>query len=164
MKFESWDSTPVYQVTEDGVANYEVWYRLRDFQVGYAVAVEAEKFYVVKETPCGAWVASEYSPIFWGHYTLRELKAGRHLNWVNKNTVRRLCYPTLQEAIESFKARKLRQQRIIKNQLEQVEKVIESFHKLEGVTEDDLASGVIELSRGVEEFVFFSERRKPIDW
>ena len=164
MKFETWDSVPAYQVDQDGVANYEVWYRLRDFQINDVIAVEAEKFYVVKETPCGAWVASEYSPLFWGHYTLRELKAGRHLHWVNKNTTRRRCYPTLQEAIESFKARKLRQHRIIKNQLEQVEKVIDSFHKLDGATEDAMASGVVELSRGVEEFVLFSQKREPIDW
>jgi len=60
-------------------------------------------FKVIKETPCGYWIKLFYR--------------GNDKKWVSKTTKKRYAYPTKQEALTSFKARKRRQIEILNSQL-----------------------------------------------
>lgn len=106
-------------------------YRLRDALYGDGVHVLLEVFEVLKETPQGYWVASEYRPRW---CSFEELKKSRQAKWVAKNTRIRRCYPTIEEAIASFKCRKESQISRLRSQLEQAEKVLEHFDQVRGAT------------------------------
>jgi len=64
---------------------------------------------VKKRTPCGAWIDSKF---------------------VNLNCAKRYAVPTEEEALESFKARKKRQIKILSSRLSEAE---EELQLLEGV-------------------------------
>jgi len=66
-----------------------------------------DKFKMVKETPCGWWI--EPKSDFWN---MRGKK-----RWVSKTARKRFAYPTKEEALVNFKARKRRQIGILKAQL-----------------------------------------------
>lgn len=78
----------------------------------------AEKYYVMKETPAGHWVASRYAP-HWLRF--EELRKRKHVRWVSKTSIKRHCYPTVEEALNSFKHRKRRQIAHLKLALEEAE-------------------------------------------
>ena len=71
--------------------------------------LELHWYMVKKRTPCGAWVDSRF---------------------VNLNCTKRYAVPTEAEALESFKARKKRQIKILSSRLSEAE---EELQLLEGV-------------------------------
>lgn len=101
-------------------------YRLHDTLFADGVHVQVETFEVIKETPSGYWVIpSVYAPRWLSPDELRKRKFAK---WVSKTSRRRLCYPTLELAIDSYRHRKTSQVDRLKGQLEQAEKVLEQFH------------------------------------
>lgn len=99
-------------------------YRLYDSLFADGVHVSVETFKVVKETPQGYWVVGPFAPTW---LTPDELRRRKFAKWVSKTTRRRLCYPTLDQAIDSYRHRKTSQVGRLKSQLEQAEKVLEQF-------------------------------------
>ena len=61
-----------------------------------------EEYEVERETPCGYWIRGERK-------------------WVPKDGKKRYAYPTKEEALESFRARKRRQIGILRKQLANAE-------------------------------------------
>lgn len=99
-------------------------YRLHDALFADGVHVSVETFKVIKETPRGYWVVNSYAPAW---LTPDELRKRKFAKWVSKTSRRRLCYPTLELAIDSYRHRKTSQVARLKTQLEQAEKVLEQF-------------------------------------
>jgi hypothetical protein len=67
-------------------------------------SIFVRQFPVIKETPKGKWI-----------------KDLSHKRWVGNDTLRRFAHPTVPEAYAAFLARKKKQRRILKNQLNDVE-------------------------------------------
>jgi hypothetical protein len=82
----------------------EYLYRFKDIRDTMGIRVIKKKFKVVKETPCGYWVRL--------YYSFNDKK------WVSKVAKKRYAYPTEQEAMTNFKARKRRQIEILSAQLQ----------------------------------------------
>lgn len=126
-------------------------YRLHEVLWETGIKVLLERFEVVKETPCGYWVSSQYNPSW---LNFEELRKRKFLKWVSKTGTKRYCYPTMELALASFKRRKQVQANKLRYQLQQVEDVIDNFDKL---TVDPTAySGGLFLCRPdwMENFVF----------
>jgi hypothetical protein len=81
----------------------EYLYRFDDMHYTTGVRVEGRKFRVIKETPCGYWI--------------KLFDCFDDKKWVSKGGKKRYAYPTEEEALTSFKARKRRQIQILENQL-----------------------------------------------
>ena len=86
-----------------------------------------------------------------------------YLKWVSKTATKRLCYPTLAEALKSFKARKLRQFQILKYQLESVEKVLDHADKWENAAEADFVDDMFALVTLTDDLVLYSQKFEPLD-
>ena len=110
-------------------------FRLKDRHTEDGVVVYLEKYYTVKATPRGVWVRSQYAPC-WKDADFKYLKAHKHLKFILNSATKKYCYPTIEEAVASFKLRKHRQLGLIKMQLEQVQTCVDNLEKLEGVTVD----------------------------
>lgn len=85
------------------------WYRIREVQGEYAPHVYVDEYPVEKETPCGVWL-----DLGWG--ARRFVLHGARKRWA--------C-PTREEAKESFIARKQKHLRILRAQVECVERALE---------------------------------------
>ena len=70
------------------------------------LAVEVVRYTVARETPKGVWL--DYS-------------SGGSAGWVSKTAKKRRAYPTQEEAVASFIARKLAQRRILCSRLDDVD-------------------------------------------
>jgi hypothetical protein len=81
----------------------EYLYRFDDMHYTTGVRVEKRKFKVIKETPCGYWI--------------KLFDCFDDKKWVSKTGKKRYAYPTEEEALTSFKARKRRQIEILESQL-----------------------------------------------
>lgn len=114
-------------------------YRIRDELTEVGVVIRAETFTVIKETLHGYWVASQYSPNW---YTFAELRKYKYIRWVSKTSYCRYCYPTIDEAMNSFKRRKHMQQSKLNLQVERVNKVVDNFDKFRSASIDDLSKGI----------------------
>lgn len=125
-------------------------YRLKDRLEPDGVVVRLEVFRVIKETPQGYWVVSEYCANW---LTPDELRKRRFAKWVSKTSHKRYCYPSIEEAIRSFKRRKEVQESRIRLQLEQAELAANQAGALDGATFSELREGVrlghTETSRGL---------------
>jgi hypothetical protein len=77
------------------------WYRYEDTRTTNGIHVYLREFNVVRYTPQGAWIEQ------YGH--------GR---FVLRNSRKRYACPSKEEALESFRARKKRQIKILTSQLE----------------------------------------------
>jgi len=77
--------------------------------VGWDVILN--EYEVVKETPCGYWF-EKYRQENW------IVMFQDRRRWTSKTAMRRLAYPTKEEAMVSFKARKRSQIKILRGQLE----------------------------------------------
>lgn len=102
-------------------------YRLHEVLYESGIHIRLELFDVVKETPCGYWVSSTLNPTW---LPVEELRKRGYLNWVSKTSTKRHCYPTMEQAVASFKRRKQVQASKLRFQLKQVEAVIDNFDKL----------------------------------
>lgn len=67
------------------------------------VSVRVDEYSLDKETPLGYWIKSNW------------VSSDRH--WVSKTARKRYAYPTLEEAMLSFRCRKRRQITILTHQL-----------------------------------------------
>lgn len=114
-------------------------YRLNDRLKPDGVVVRLEVFRVIKETPQGYWVASQYTGSW---YEPAELINRKFARWVSKASAKRYCYPTLEEAIRSFKRRKEVQESKLRVQLEQAELAANQAGLLDSATLSELAEGV----------------------
>lgn len=83
------------------------FYRFRDVQFEYGPKVIKEEFSLIKETPCGYWIEDHSWPF--------ELSGQRW--WVSKTSRKRFAYPSEEQAVESFVARKKQQIRYTKIRL-----------------------------------------------
>lgn len=102
-------------------------YRLYDVLYETGIHIRLETFEVVKETPQGYWVNSQYNPSW---LSVDDLRKRKLLKWVSKTSTRRYCYPTMEQAVNSFKRRKTVQARKLRFQLQQVDAVIDNFDRL----------------------------------
>ncbi len=66
---------------------------------GIVSGIWEHRYTEVSETPCGYWVIPEY-------------RYGNKQKWVSKTAIRRLCYPTKKEALNSYIKRKEYQSRM----------------------------------------------------
>lgn len=130
----------------------KTYYRLRDYYAEYGTTIELEKFYVVKETPCRVWVKSQYSPEW---YSYEDLKKHHYLKWVHNTATKKHCYPTLKEAIGSFKKRKIRQASILNSQLRQVQTVLDGAKIWENAELSDFKANVLEILSSGEEISLY---------
>lgn len=114
-------------------------YRLKEVLEETGLIVRAEQFFVVKETPQGYWVRSQYIPE-WRDF--EQLKKAKHIRWISKTSVKRYCYPSIEQAVNSFNVRKKRQQNFVRLKLEELELVVNESSKLNSATAEDLLLGV----------------------
>lgn len=71
----------------------DMWYRYNAPSMGEGEPTPLlEKFTVIKETPKGVWLATEWSPDY-------------PFKWVSKTSRKRFAYPTLEEAQYSYRVR-----------------------------------------------------------
>jgi hypothetical protein len=85
--------------------NVEYWYRFDDLRGTERVRVSVTKYPVLRHTPKGVWL---------------DIGGGRE-RFVLKRGRKRFACPTQDAAMESFKARKERQRKILMAQLQGVE-------------------------------------------
>ena len=89
-------------------------YRYDDIVMMTTVKTLLRQFTVLRETPKGYWVNEGYNQY------CPEINE-QYKKWVSKTSIKRLCYPTKEEAFKSFLARKKRQLLILKGQIRMVE-------------------------------------------
>lgn len=114
-------------------------YRLNDRLEPEGVIVRLEVFRVIKETPQGYWVAPR-NRAYW--MAPEELIKRKFARWVSKTSTKRYCYPSLEDAIRSFRRRKEVQESRIRLQLEQAELAASQSGVLDGATFSELREGV----------------------
>lgn len=73
-------------------------------------AISLEIFNVIRETPCGYWIAPDWA-------NDDDLK-NEFKKWVSKTSRKRYAYPTMEEAWKSYKLRKRRHTEVLEDQLE----------------------------------------------
>jgi hypothetical protein len=89
------------------------FYRYSDNSYGM-MSVNLAKFKAVRETPCGYWI----------------LKFNKE-KWIPKNSRKRFCYPTKEEAWHNFKCRKKKQLQILEARVESVKSAIQLIKEIE---------------------------------
>lgn len=87
-------------------AHYRIEETLEEDCNGIFVSLYVREYVAIRETPCGRYVVPKR--LYCGHSSGPE-RYGKDAKWVSKTSRKRLCYPTLAEALESFKRRKQRQ-------------------------------------------------------
>jgi len=97
----------------------QAFYRYDSYPVYESrVRVYESQFKLLKETPCGYWIVDRYYRDELVHWT------GSVKKWVSKTSRKRFAYPTKEEAMTSFKARKNRQISILKYQIKNAEQAL----------------------------------------
>ena len=86
-----------------------------------------EEYRVIKVTPKGYWVASQYSPLW---LSSEELIRRKYARWVSSTAHKRYCYPTMELAASSFKRRKEVQLSKLQYELNQVSYVVKNLDKV----------------------------------
>lgn len=114
-------------------------YRLKEVLEQAGLFVRAEEFYVVKETPQGYWVRSQYSPAW---MTFEQLKGIKCVRWVSKTSTKRYCYPDIKQATKNFTRRKELQENFLRLKLEELELVVKGSDRLKNATAEELVRGV----------------------
>lgn len=82
-----------------------------------STVISLEVFYLISETPKGFWIAYEWD------------NSSEYKRWIPKTSKKRFAYPTIKEALESFKARKLSQEKILTRQLNNCKKCLERIKR-----------------------------------
>ena len=86
------------------------FYRYEDSPFVWPPTYKLVILYLVKETPKGYWISYDHN--------YKEEVPWMKKRWVSKTTRKRYAYPTKEEALENYKARKNRQIKILKSRLE----------------------------------------------
>lgn len=87
-----------------------IFYRYDQIEFYDRPGLRESTFQLIKETPCGHWIRSIFP--FNTYSALHEKR------WVSKTARKRFAYPTREEALYNFIARKLRQISMLNYQLE----------------------------------------------
>lgn len=87
-----------------------ILYRFEDFLDTFGVRVRERHFKMIKGTPCGYWI--------------RLFHSSDDKKWVSKTAKKRFAYPSREDAITSFKARKKRQVKILEEQLSRAKRAL----------------------------------------
>lgn len=87
--------------------HYRIEETLEEDCNGIFVNLYVRKYVAIRETPCTYLVMAEHDHHYAG--VLGKEWTAKHTKRVSKTSRKRLCYPTLAEALESFKRRKQRQ-------------------------------------------------------
>lgn len=109
---------------EGGTMNGPVHYRIHDeWSEHGAVALSIEKFHVLRETPAGYWLLTEYR-----HSYLDTFPgwADEFKRWAPKQGSR-YCQSTMAEALRSFSIRKHAQLKHLRSQLSKCEHVLAAW-------------------------------------
>lgn len=77
-----------------------VLYRYIDTTTSRGYGFMLQRYHILRETPCGYWFVHLYEKTFSTEH--KELSK----RWVSKSSRRRFCYPTKEEAWQSYRARK----------------------------------------------------------
>jgi hypothetical protein len=110
-------------------------YRFVDSYTVYQNEPVLEKFPILKETPCAFWIDRSYN----------EPKL------VYKNSTRGFAKQTIEDAMESYYRRKLRQRLILKSQLSNVEIILGDIK-----TEEQRSDIVQKNQKGLNNATFFT--------
>ena len=104
----------------------QIHYRYSDYIYGHDIKIRLEVFYTVKETPKGYWVISSYIP-------------DSKKRWVSKTSTKRYCYPTKEEAFNSYKIRKNRHLQHIRKQMDHVNVILSQIESIDqrGISPDE---------------------------
>ena len=106
------------------------------------VDLQLHRFKTIKETPCGYWYVEHNLP---GCYLLDK----RYRRWTSKTAVRRRCYPSKQEALESLKHR---MQHLIFHstvRLQKAELFLNKINDLNLEESDEINLGCIEMHKEI---------------
>lgn len=96
----------------DLTSDKEVWYRFDNNWM--------REFQVLSHTKCGVWIKVEYWDFFPSKpYTEKNLK-----KFVMSPAIKRWACPTKQEALDSFKARKEKQIKILEQKIQMIRDAI----------------------------------------
>ena len=116
-------------------------YRIRERHEHNGVNVYVEVWNTFKETPKGYWIKHKYLCEELNDILIPHYKRTKMLRWVSKDSVRKYAYPTVKEALNSFRIRKQRQNNLIKLQLEVSDLVVANLGKILEQPEEVLESG-----------------------
>ena len=97
-------------------------YRYDDVSYESGPKIILSTFKVIKETPCGWWIIQQ-----WGDWCTPD----EDKRWVSKIARKRYAYPTKEEAMISFTARKTRQLSFLKAQTSYVEEILDLIEDYE---------------------------------
>ena len=120
-------------------------YRLNDHLYEQGVTVVLEKFRVIKKTPKGYWVLSQYGPSW---LSPEDLIKRKYAKWVSATSTKRYCYPTVELAASSFRRRKEVQMDRLQHQLDQARHVVSN---LDSVTSNEKDYAGYGLNLGMPE-------------
>lgn len=112
-----------------------IHYRISEVLDPTGLLIKAIEYTPIKETECGYWVVSQYAPSWLSPDELRKRKFAK---WVSKNSAKRYCYPSIEDAIKSFKRRKEVQASKLRLQLEQADLAIEKFAEYKNASIEQL--------------------------
>ena len=115
-------------------------YRLRDVHEQEGIVVRLDKYYPVKRTPKGYWLRGAYAPCW---LDFKELRKRKYLRFIVDTSIKKYCYPDLQDAIKSFIHRKEVQQSKLALQLEQAGCCVNNVDKLKDVTVESFQQGLL---------------------
>ena len=112
-------------------------FRFRDAQDFDGVIVLLDKFDVVRTTERGYWVIDQnYRYLLINESRAKKLK---RLRWVGKDSIRKHCHPSLEEALQSYEFRKISHIARLKLALEQSTLVRESMDFIKSKSVEDFA-------------------------
>lgn len=87
---------------------------------GYTLRVELREYQIVKRTPSGAWIYVGYS------FPIPLPLDGRDKRFIRLTARKKFACETKEEAMESFRARKVRQIEILRARLRKAEDALEA--------------------------------------
>ena len=115
-------------------------YRLRDVHEQEGIVVRLDKYYPVKRTPKGYWLRGAYAPCW---LDFKELRKRKYLRFIVDTSIKKYCYPTIEDAVKSFIRRKEVQQSKLALQLEQADCCVKNVDKLNDVTVEAFQQGLL---------------------
>ena len=133
------------------MSNGPMHYRLSDHWSEYSgeVIVEMDKFHVVRETPYGYWVISDY---YWRYQDTFPEWVEKNKRWVPK-LGSRYCHASVEEAKRHFSIRKRHELRHIQARLDKCQQVLGHWDELKIETFE--AEGEVNLGQpGSRAFTF----------
>ena len=117
-------------------------YRIFDTPGVNAGSVHVQVFEVVKETERGYWL--KYKGSYVPEYlSSTEKRARWYIRFVLKDGRKRYCYPSLAEALNSYRIRKSWQVKYLSQTIERANAALERFDKYKDKTVEELQNGVL---------------------